>query len=179
MTATDARPIPSEIELLRAFVNTLDIDGGSDELGAPQGLERWLRDRRLIARGVPASGRDLALARRLRTALRGALAANHGSTPDRAAEAALDDVCRELPLTAASSGDGLAPATGGIRGGLAKVVAAIAVARIRGTWARLKLCPDDTCQWAFYDTSRNRSKRWCSMEVCGNRNKVRAFRERR
>jgi predicted RNA-binding Zn ribbon-like protein len=48
-----------------------------------------------------------------------------------------------------------------------------------GSWERLKVCPADDCLWAFYDRSRNRSRRWCDMEVCGNRAKVRGYRERR
>ena len=49
----------------------------------------------------------------------------------------------------------------------------------RGEWTRLKICPADDCQWAFYDRSRNRSATWCDMKVCGNRHKVREYRERR
>src|SRR3712207_8580100 len=41
---------------------------------------------------------------------------------------------------------------------------------------RLKACPWDSCQWAFYDQSRNRSGVWCNMAVCGNRAKVAAHR---
>jgi len=51
-------------------------------------------------------------------------------------------------------------------------------ASIEGDWSRLKICPDDDCQWAFVDQSRNRSRRWCSMEVCGNRDKTRTYRAR-
>jgi len=47
-----------------------------------------------------------------------------------------------------------------------------------GTWERLKVCLADDCQWAYYDRSRNRSSVWCDMQVCGNRQKVRAFRAR-
>ena len=47
-----------------------------------------------------------------------------------------------------------------------------------GTWARLKACREDTCQWAFYDRSKNRSATWCSMAVCGNRAKARTYRQR-
>ena len=39
---------------------------------------------------------------------------------------------------------------------------------VTGVWNRLKVCPNDDCAWAFYDESRNRSRRWCSMNVCGN-----------
>lgn len=44
---------------------------------------------------------------------------------------------------------------------------------------RLKLCDADDCGWLFIDASRNRSRRWCDMSECGNRAKVRRFRERR
>lgn len=42
----------------------------------------------------------------------------------------------------------------------------------------LKECPGKGCGWLFIDTSRNRSRRWCMMEVCGNRARVRAYLER-
>jgi predicted RNA-binding Zn ribbon-like protein len=38
-------------------------------------------------------------------------------------------------------------------------------------------CADDSCAWLFLDTTRSRTRRWCDMRVCGNRNKVRRFRE--
>jgi predicted RNA-binding Zn ribbon-like protein len=43
---------------------------------------------------------------------------------------------------------------------------------------RVRLCEDEKCRWAFLDTSRNRTRRWCDMKVCGNRAKVRRFYER-
>jgi predicted RNA-binding Zn ribbon-like protein len=66
-----------------------------------------------------------------------------------------------------------------VDGALAELIARVHRAQMDGTWDRLKVCPDTTCHWAFYDGSRNRSSRWCNMGVCGNRHKVRAFRERR
>jgi hypothetical protein len=73
---------------------------------------------------------------------------------------------------------GLAPAAEGIRGLLGEVLAAIVLADRDGTWCRLKLCREDTCQVVFYDRSKNASRCWCSMRVCGNRNKTRAYRGR-
>jgi predicted RNA-binding Zn ribbon-like protein len=55
----------------------------------------------------------------------------------------------------------------------------IAAARAAGTWDRLKACRQETCGWLFYDVSRNRSSSWCSMQVCGGREKSRAYRRRR
>lgn len=40
---------------------------------------------------------------------------------------------------------------------------------------RVRECGDAQCGWLFLDTSRNRSRRWCTMEGCGNRNKARSF----
>ena len=43
----------------------------------------------------------------------------------------------------------------------------------------LRQCSDDTCAWLFVDRTKNHSRRWCDMNTCGSRNKVREFRERR
>ncbi len=43
---------------------------------------------------------------------------------------------------------------------------------------RLRECASDTCGWIFVDRTKNRSRRWCDMRGCGNRAKVRAFRQR-
>lgn len=177
MSATPMK-IPAEVELVRSFVNTLDIDGDTDELTHPDHLAAWLAQAGLVPKGTVASGRDLRIALQLRDALRADLLANHDDDLGDADRVALEAVYRELPLHAVGSEAALAPAVSGPRGGLSVIVAASVTARIKGTWGRLKICPADDCRWGFYDTSRNRSKRWCSMEVCGNRNKVRAYRGR-
>lgn len=43
---------------------------------------------------------------------------------------------------------------------------------------RVRTCAADICEWLFIDTTKNRTRRWCDMKVCGNREKVRRFRER-
>lgn len=44
--------------------------------------------------------------------------------------------------------------------------------------AQLRSCASDTCRWLFLDTSKNHSRRWCDMKVCGNRMKARRFHSR-
>jgi len=44
---------------------------------------------------------------------------------------------------------------------------------------RVRRCGGEECGWLFLDTSRNRSRQWCDMRVCGNRAKAKKFRERR
>jgi predicted RNA-binding Zn ribbon-like protein len=61
---------------------------------------------------------------------------------------------------------------------VAAIVAAIARASAEGTWDRVKICPGDGCLFAFYDESRNHSRTWCSMAVCGNRTKTKVYRTR-
>jgi predicted RNA-binding Zn ribbon-like protein len=64
-------------------------------------------------------------------------------------------------------------------GGLDWLLAAVARSGAEiiaeGTHARLRLCANPHCGLFFYDDSRTRRRRWCSMAVCGNRNKVAAF----
>ncbi|HEX5163815.1 MAG TPA: ABATE domain-containing protein [Thermomicrobiales bacterium] len=50
---------------------------------------------------------------------------------------------------------------------------------VEGERERIRQCAGDPCGWLFYDTSRNRSRRWCNMEGCGNRAKARRYYQRR
>jgi len=64
-------------------------------------------------------------------------------------------------------------------GGLDWLLAAVARSGAEiiaeGSRARLRLCANPHCGLFFYDNSRTRRRRWCSMAVCGNRSKVAAF----
>lgn len=163
-------PVNPDLELVRDFVNTLDVESGTDS------LDGWLR-----ARGLwrpRTTRRELATAREVREALRDLLRANNGcaSAPDASA-AVLDAAARASGVTVSFTGEAVrlvAPA-----GGLGAVLAAAGQAMVDGSWPRLKACRADTCRWAFVDSARNRSRQWCSMQVCGNREKARTFRERR
>jgi predicted RNA-binding Zn ribbon-like protein len=42
---------------------------------------------------------------------------------------------------------------------------------------RVRACADESCAWLFVDKTRSHTRRWCDMKVCGNRNKVRRFRQ--
>jgi len=44
--------------------------------------------------------------------------------------------------------------------------------------AQLRCCASDTCRWLFVDTSKNHTRRWCDMRVCGNRMKARRYQAR-
>ena len=61
---------------------------------------------------------------------------------------------------------------------VADVVATLVTAALAGHLARLKTCAAPNCRWAFWDATKNRSRRWCAMSRCGNRANVEAFRAR-
>ncbi|MFB4311033.1 CGNR zinc finger domain-containing protein [Actinomadura sp. GTD37] len=168
--------------LLTDFVNTLDVDSGADGISTPAGLAGWLAGRGLAPAAAAAGDADVRVAAALREGLREAMSAHHGPEgagfPDD-----LEDALAALPLriTLAGPRPALVPLDppGTAADGLARVAAAIMDSAAAGTWPRLKVCQEDTCRWAFLDTSKNRSRSWCSMRVCGNRTKTRAYRARR
>ncbi|WP_326628796.1 CGNR zinc finger domain-containing protein [Nonomuraea fuscirosea] len=174
-------PLPTE--LVRDFVNTFDVEAQADELSSPADLALWLRERGLTGPRDRASDDDLHTAHALRDALRAALGrgpAQHERPAEqrRAAERQRLAELPPLPLLVTLGPDGgprLIPADGGVAGGLARIAAAVVAA----SWDRLKVCAEETCQWAFIDSSKNRSRSWCSMRVCGNRTKTRAYRARK
>jgi predicted RNA-binding Zn ribbon-like protein len=112
--------------------------------------------------------------------LRRLAAANHGAGPPRAALAAVSTTARTASLRVRIGPDGttsLVPASRGADAAAAALLAAVHEARLTGQWSRMKPCRE--CTYVFYDRSKNRSAAWCSMSICGNRTKNRAYRARR
>lgn len=174
-------PAPGRLELVRAFVNTLDIEERTDELDSPAALASWLAARGLGG-DLDASARDLRTAIAMREALRGVLLAHTDRDAQPVAAASeLASVAAGLPVRLGADAGGTirpVPAGGGVAAGLAGLLLIAAEAGTAGTWARLKVCGADDCRWAFYDRSPARSGCWCSMAICGSRAKSRAYRRR-
>ncbi len=166
--------VPPQLWLVESFLNSVDVESGGDDLDALPRFQRWLRDHRQAAAADAATAGDLALARDLRAELRAELS-GHGR-PER-----LDALAAGIALAARFDADGtvrLVGADPGVRGVLGEVLAAIVRAEHEDIWHRLKICSSETCQHVYYDRSKNGSRRWCSMDVCGNRSKTRAYRDR-
>ncbi|MFI6386285.1 CGNR zinc finger domain-containing protein [Nonomuraea sp. NPDC050547] len=163
-------PSPATL-LIEAFANTIDVEEGTDLLSEPGGLRSWL-----TAHGLPGRVDERAFqqARLLRAGLRERLLANNGEEPDERAIAKAEEVLDYLPVTVSLSAE--APLRA--EGPLAAIAAAWANTAATGEWQRLKRCPNHACAWVFWDGTRSRTRRWCSMRVCGNRAKVRAHAER-
>ena len=174
------RAAPGELELIRSFVNTRDIEERSEQLNSPAALREWLVGRGLMAPDQDAGQADLQRALRLREALRAALLANNDAPPDSAAVAVLDTAARNARLVARFGADGavLEPAAHGVDGALGRLLAVVYAAMAGGGWLRLKACRNPDCHWIFYDATRNRCGAWCEMGLCGNRMKARSYRRR-
>lgn len=169
---------PSPLRVVQLFVNTVDLENEREWLPDPAALAAWARGQDLVPARTRFTDRDLERARELREAFRGLLAANRDHRRDAAALAVLTNAARAAELSVVFEADGprLEPEAGGIDGLSGRLVSVAATAMLDGSWERLKACRN--CRWAFFDESKNRSARWCSMSLCGNRLKTRAYRRR-
>jgi predicted RNA-binding Zn ribbon-like protein len=176
-------PAPGSLRLVQALVNTLNAEDGRDLLCTPADATAWLTAAGLLPGVPPLTAAEHSGLVALREAIRAVLAANTAEQEDLEAASRLT-----LALASCRLGVRIDPA-----GGVALVSAdhdrfarvtgtvaiAIAEASAAGTWPRLKSCPGDRCGWAFYDRSAAGRSVWCSMQVCGARAKMRAYRSRR
>jgi predicted RNA-binding Zn ribbon-like protein len=113
--------------------------------------------------------------RALREALRALVIAGPGGSPDPAAVGVVRTAASSARLQVALDADGRSALVG--EGAVATLLGIVHEAQLTGQWARLKACR--SCEYAFYDRSKNRSAAWCAMAICGNRTKNRAYYRRR
>ena len=160
-------------------MNTANHLRGAEILTDGAALAAWLASRGLLD-AAAADDADARRAATLREALRALL-----ETPGRRdadAAAAIERAGAKARLHVRVDEQGrlrLAAGAPGVDGALGTILAAVHDASVDGTIARLRICRNDACRWAFYDHSRNGSARWCSMTVCGTHLKARAYRRRR
>jgi predicted RNA-binding Zn ribbon-like protein len=165
------------------FVNTAH----DERLHSVADVVDWLVRARLLARPMRAPHSILAEARQLRGAIdAGVRAAVSGAAPDPAALALVNDWLAlggsRTSLHAGADGHPVLsqrPTADSPRRALGAV--ALDAARMLGISAereRLRICAADECAVRFYDRSPGGRRRWCSMALCGNRAKARAYRAR-
>lgn len=159
---------PAPLDLVQGFVNTINRESGDD----------WLR-RWLVEHGVAATTKDLARVRDIREALRELLYANNGQRVEGNPHTVLERAADSAKLSIDFADGRLVARAHGVDGVVGAVLAAVFVGMRDGRWRRLKACRNRGCRWGFYDYSKNASATWCSMQLCGNRHKTRAYRARR
>jgi predicted RNA-binding Zn ribbon-like protein len=170
--------LPGDLSLVLDFVNSIELEHGTNPLAGPDDLAGWCERYGLCGH---ASEMELARLREFREALRAVLEANAGEGDEAAAWEAMkpfaQQACYRLRITAHGR-PALDPAGAGTDAAIARLLAVAYDAIGAGTWQRLKACRKASCRWAFYDRSKNGSGAWCNMAVCGNRVKAQRRRQR-
>lgn len=170
-----------QLDLVRDFVNTRDFETGIDRIETPDELATWFSEQGLVDDLVEPTDEEVTDTLAVREAIRELLLANNGVEANAGeASKTLEEAGRkaQLGVRFENGRPVLAPEGEGARGAIGRLVATVAELAPSDEWKRLKTCRDEHCRVAFYDQSRNRSRAWCSMEVCGNREKARSFRKR-
>jgi predicted RNA-binding Zn ribbon-like protein len=175
-------PAPEALRLVQDLINTVDLEGGIEELGSPAELARWVRQRGMDGAGLDATALETVL--ELREALRAACLAHAGVDVPAAALERLDGLLEQGPLRLVLDARGGArvrpePGLTGAPEVIARTAAAIVLATADGTWPRLKACASEACRWVYYDRSPAGRSRWCTMAICGSRAKMRTYRRNR
>ena len=159
------RAAPGRLRLVQQFVNTTDHEHSRELLATPAALEAWLAGEGLDAGTVSPAA--LRRAHAVRDGLHELVVTGRGGP-------ALDEAADRAKLTLDLEAGELRARAPGVDGALGTILAAVYDALQDGSWERFKACRN--CGWAFWDESRNRSAAWCSMQLCGNRLKVRRHR---
>lgn len=169
-------PAPPPLDLVQAFLNSVDLEDGIEEFATVASLEAW------VAQRLPEAADSLTETdRRRATQVRETLRDVVEGDPTGEATRALQRTLNRIPFILQINGDdrpALVTNRTGIDSVLARIMANVYEAMIDGSWDRFKICRNDVCRWAFYDTSRNHSGVWCSMATCGSQAKARAYRSR-
>ena len=171
---------PGDLDLVRGFVSLHDhaIAESATLQPVPATLAWWLREKRLVPPEGDLPEDDLVWALGIREALITKVLENMGAPADAGAALRLNAAAVETGLRPRFDAPRLDPTVEGVRGAIGRILGIAFMAELDGSWHRFRMCADPTCTTVFYDRSKNHSAKWCSMQNCGNRNKVRAFRKR-
>src|SRR3954466_8524993 len=115
---------PGDLNHIRRFVNTLDLEDGSDDVAEPEALRAWLAERDLLDPGAELTAADVRQAHELREALRKMLLANNGDPLDPPATEALNAAAKRAELQVRFLADGdarLEPVRTGIDGAIGRL----------------------------------------------------------
>jgi predicted RNA-binding Zn ribbon-like protein len=158
---------PGPLALVEAFLRT------RDEIGDAADLDRWRVQHGLAGDVTPETyGRAMRLREALRSLIGGdatAYALVNEEITRCGLRPEVTPAGVRFPAGAAGPGDPM----------LGAILSGVLVAMTDGTWARMRVCAADDCEYAFYDHTRNRSGRWCDVAGCGANARMRAYRRRK
>jgi predicted RNA-binding Zn ribbon-like protein len=167
----------TERDILLQFLWT---QGEVDTIDSVEKFREWLLGLDLVEPDATVNDEDVRFARRFRAAVRSLCASHSGFDLDPRTRTLFDQLNAEAPLqvtvTDAKQLE-LRPGGAGVKRALSTILALLYNAETSGEFDRFKTCK--ACGWAFYDESKNASKKWCDMGACGTRSKMKAYRERK
>ncbi len=161
------------------FLNTANwnADGtlGVERLSLIQDLETWIKAAGLQCRGAGSQHELENTILQFRASLRRVVLSAVQNASPRMVDVALLNAAAQLPGNQAplelSHGGFAVASSSPLAYGLA--LSAIAMLTDHREISRVKMCPGGGCGWMFLDESANGRRQWCSMEMCGNREKAR------
>lgn len=171
------RRAPGRLELARRLLNTSHLEADLDLLVSRAGTSRWVTSEG-FASGGRITQRQTEALREFRNRLRNSIdnpTVAPTETTDwifgpshRSVQFVLVD---DVPMLEGADDDSVARY-------ITTIGLVIGEALRDGIWDRFRTCANPACRWAFYDNSKNGSGRWCSMDICGARNKMNTYRAR-
>lgn len=171
---TEGNPAPGELVRVHGFLNTWSEELGIEDFATPEAMERWLRAASLWVGSKHITMQNFQRILHARHVIRQVVL-----HPDQLSELEnlqspltyrMEFIKIEMPT--------LAPSGHGYEFVLGRLMSIIYNSMIDGTWSRFKCCALESCGWAYYDSTRSRTKRWCSMRTCGSRHKAREYYKR-
>ncbi|MEH2609584.1 CGNR zinc finger domain-containing protein [Bradyrhizobium sp. AZCC 1693] len=182
--------VPDALANLYDFANTLDVrhfthhgvpHRQDDELTSADDLAAWMAQRKLARPAAKITPAMFEAALGLRASLRDYLQHDPAERRSRCATRALNAAIASFPLRAElgdEAGVALRPTRDDALAGLSAVAAELYDGARDGSLDRLKMCAAEECRRVFFDRSKPATRRWCMSNLCGNRIKTRAYRER-
>lgn len=168
-------PAPSSLILIEGFLNTWSGEMNIDDFTTPESTEAWLRSVELWLSEESITPEQTQQIVKFRHDLRAWIL-------DSSDSLSINELAANISFQAEFNDDGevrfvtQGNACDKVIGTLIEI---ICESQKHGTWERFKCCALPTCGWAFYDATRSRTKRWCSMQTCGSRHKSREHYKRK